>query len=98
MIAITVSYATPKKQVEIALTVDDDCTVAQAIALSKITEQFSDGVLSDNRVGIFSKQVTLDTTLQAGDRVEIYRSLLIDPKEARMKRVDHSRIKIKDPF
>ncbi|EKD76928.1 MAG: hypothetical protein ACD_42C00532G0008 [uncultured bacterium] len=80
---ITISYATPEKQVEIAITVADNCTVAQAIAFSKITDQFPKIKISDNSVGIFGKCVTLNTIVHDGDRVEIYRPLIMDPKEAR---------------
>lgn len=86
MITITVAYATPEKQVEIPLEVNEPCTIAQAIALSKITLQFPEINLSVASVGIFSKLASLDTMLKADDRVEIYRPLIIDPKEARRKR------------
>lgn len=42
--------------------------------------------LKGNQVGIFGKRVTMDTPLANGDRVEIYRPLAMDPKEARRKR------------
>ena len=87
MVNITVSYATPEKQVEIALSVDADCTVQTAIEISALLKQFPEINLSQNLVGIFSQRVTLETVVQEGDRVEIYRALLIDPKEARKRRV-----------
>lgn len=83
MISITVCYATPEKQVEIALDIDENCTVADAITQSKIIEQFPEINLSDNAVGIFYKCATLNTIVQEGDRVEIYRRLTVDPKDAR---------------
>lgn len=83
MITITVSYATPEKQAEIALSASENCTVAQAITFSKIAEQFPGIKISDNLVGIFGKRVTLNTIVRDGDRVEIYRPLVMDPKEAR---------------
>ena len=86
MISITVAYATPEKQVEIALSVEESCTVELAIKRSKIIEQFSEIKLADIKVGIFSQMVKLDSNLQDGDRIEIYRPLTIDPKEARRLR------------
>lgn len=83
MISITVSYATPQKQVEIPLSVDESCTVELAIQRSKIMEQFSEIKLANSVVGIFSQRVKLDANLQDGDRIEIYRPLTIDPKELR---------------
>ena len=55
----------------------DGATVRDALAASGF---------KGNQVGIFGKRVTLDTPLANGDRVEIYRPLTMDPKEARRRR------------
>jgi len=86
-IDITVSYATPDQQVEIPLQVEESCTVALAIQRSGILEQFPEIRLADVSVGIHSRKVLLDSLLQEDDRVEIYRPLLIDPKQARRLRI-----------
>lgn len=86
-IDIFVAYATPKRQVEIPLTVEESCTVAMAIRRSGILEQFPEIDLARAVVGIYSKKTALDALLNAGDRIEIYRPLQIDPKEARRLRV-----------
>ncbi|HLB56754.1 MAG TPA: RnfH family protein [Coxiellaceae bacterium] len=86
MISIIVACATPEKQAEIKLSVTENCTVAFAIQQSKICEQFPEIILSNNLVGIFGKRVMLEYIVQDGDRIEIYRPLLIDPKEARRAR------------
>ena len=83
MITVSVIYAAENRQQEIILSVEENCTVALAIARSKIQALFPEIVLSTIQVGIFSKRVTLDAPLKAGDRVEIYRPLTIDPKELR---------------
>ena len=83
---IIVAYATPTQQVEIPLDVPAHCTVALAIKRSDILKQFPDIPFPDINVGIYSKKVTLDHPLREGDRVEIYRPLLIDPKQARRLR------------
>ena len=86
MINITVCYATPERQVELPLTVEESCTVALAIKRSGILQQFPEIEMASAVVGIFSKKVALDANLHAGDRVEIYRPLTIDPKQARRLR------------
>lgn len=85
--AITVAYATLEKQVEMSLSVAENCTVAQAIALSNITAEFPDLNLDEIKVGIFGKCVGSDLIVKSGDRVEIYRALQMDPKELRRLKV-----------
>ena len=68
------------------LQVAESCTVEQAIELSDIIGQFPEIDLAKNKVGIFSQVCLLNTRLQENDRVEIYRSLVIDPMEARRQR------------
>ena len=61
-------------------------TAKQAIEASGILERFPEIDLSTNKIGIFGKAAKLDALLVEGDRVEIYRPLIADPKEARKKR------------
>lgn len=82
-IAIEVAYASPTKQVIIALEVEQHCTIEQAILLSNILDQFPEINLQGQKIGIFSKIKKLSDPIKAGDRIEIYRPLIIDPKEAR---------------
>ena len=86
-IQVEVVYALPQRSWSIPVTLTDGSTLQQAITLSGILEQCPEIALERNRVGIYGKLQGLDTVLRAGDRVEIYRSLRIDPKEARRKRV-----------
>ena len=83
---IEVAYARPDKQLIIALQVAESCTVEQVIELSGVLGQFPEIDLAINKVGIFSKISHLSSQLQENDRVEIYRSLAIDPMEARRQR------------
>lgn len=83
---IEVVYANPSQQALIRLDLPAETTVETAILQSGVLEQFPEIDLTVNAVGIFSKRVTLDQVLSDGDRVEIYRPLLIDPKQARRKR------------
>ena len=90
MITIPIVYSTPTKQTEIPLTVEKNCSIALAIARSKIMAQFPEIKLSENKIGIFGKLVTLDTIVADGDRIEIYRPLTIDPKELRRAKANQS--------
>jgi len=87
---VEVAYATPEKQTIIRVEVSPGCTVERAIELSGIREQFPEMDVRDDAVGVFSRKVKLDHALRAGDRVEIYRPLIADPKEARRRRAQNS--------
>lgn len=91
MIAIEVAYALPDQQKIIALTVPAQCTAIEAVRLSQITQFFAEINLSAVQLGIFSVLVEHDALLKAGDRIEIYRPLICDPKEARMKKAEQKR-------
>lgn len=81
---VEVVYAEPDRQTLIPLTLERGATVADAIMRSGITATVADAL--QRKLGIFSRKVTAQTLLHNGDRVEIYRALLIDPKEARRTR------------
>ena len=83
---VEVAYALADKQSLISLEVEEGSTLKEAIEASGILDEYRDIDLSANRVGIFSKFATLDTVLREKDRVEIYRSLIADPKKVRKER------------
>lgn len=85
-IEIEVVYALPEKQVMRQVRVHEGTTAEQAVRLSGILELFPEIDLSLNKLGVFGKVVKPERILQASDRVEIYRALAIDPKEARRRR------------
>lgn len=86
-IKVEVAYARPDQQIIIPLKVSQGCTVEQAVAMSDILSAFPEIDLTNiNKVGVFGKLSKLDTVLHDGDRVEIYRPLLADPKEVRRRR------------
>jgi putative ubiquitin-RnfH superfamily antitoxin RatB of RatAB toxin-antitoxin module len=85
-ITVEVAYATPEEQRIIGLEVVPGTTLRQAIEQSGILEHFSEIDLGNAKVGIFGKLKKLDETLRAGDRVEIYRPLIADPKQVRKQR------------
>lgn len=83
---VEVVFGDAKKQILLTLEVPENTTVQQAIEKTNILQDYPELNLADLVVGIFSKKCQLDTILEAGDRVEIYRPLMIDPKEARRLR------------
>ncbi len=89
-IAIEVAYAQPEEQAIVPLQVLPGTTVEMAILESGILERFPEIDLARQKVGIFGKIVKLDAVLQVHDRVEIYRPLLTDPKQARKQRAELS--------
>jgi len=86
-IKIEVVYALPVQQVAVRLEVPEGTTAAQAVMLSQLLEKFPEIRLDgQNKLGIFGRLTKPDTALRQGDRVEIYRPLLADPKEVRKRR------------
>lgn len=89
-IAIRVAYATGEEQVIIELSVADGTTIQEAIQRSGILNRYPDIDLRRQRVGVFGQARALDYCPRTGDRIEIYRPLVLDPKEARRKRKNKS--------
>jgi putative ubiquitin-RnfH superfamily antitoxin RatB of RatAB toxin-antitoxin module len=85
-ITIEVAYGATRSQTILRLRVKSGTTVGEAIKQSGILEQFPEIDLSLNKAGIFGKLARTDTLLRDRDRVEIYRALIADPKEARRRR------------
>ena len=83
---IEVCYASDAVQFLRALRVPAGTTIEQAIALSGVLQEAPEVDLSIMQVGIYAKKKTLDTVLRERDRVEIYRPLIADPKNARRRR------------
>lgn len=86
LIAVEIAYALPNQQQIIPIKVTVNITAEGAIKASGILSLFPEIDLTINKVGIFGKITSLDTVLRYGDRVEIYRPLIIDPKKARRER------------
>jgi putative ubiquitin-RnfH superfamily antitoxin RatB of RatAB toxin-antitoxin module len=91
LINIEVAYALPTKQVLIDVAIADGATVEQAIEVSNILSQFPSIDLKKTKVGIWSRVVRLTETLKDGDRIEIYRPLIADPKEIRKRRAEKAK-------
>lgn len=86
MITVEVAYALPQAQVIISLTVNSGTTALEAIELSGILQQFPAICLTESKIGIFGKITPNETVLKPMDRVEIYRPLIANAKEARRLR------------
>src|SRR5258706_7692378 len=83
-ITITVVCALPDRAIEIEVRLDPGATVAEAIERSGIAARVPE--TANAAVGVFGKRVRRDAVLAAGDRVEIYRPLIADPKTLRRRR------------
>lgn len=86
-ITVEVAYALPERQRLVKLTVPCGTTALDAAQRAGLVETFPDLVIDEStRLGIFGHVVGQDQPLRDGDRVEIYRPLLADPKEVRKAR------------
>ena len=86
LLEVEVAYALLERQFLKAIKLERGATVREAIVASGVLSEFPQIDLESVSVGIFSKRITLDTPLSDGDRVEIYRPLLVSPTEARRQR------------
>ena len=87
MIPIEVAYANSKKQCILGLKVAEGTTVYEAIQASGIKNHFEEIDFKQMPVGIFGHKVSFNDTVSEGDRIEIYRPLMADPKERRRKKL-----------
>ena len=87
-----VARARPVRQLFVVVELDAGATLEQAIRASGMLEQFPDIDLAVNKVGVFGKLGKLSDTLLDGDRVEIYRPLIADPKEVRKQRAAQGKV------
>lgn len=85
-IDVEIAYALADEQVIYALSVPPGTTAQQAIEQSGVLGHFPDIDLGSTKVGIFGKVCPPTQVLREGDRVEIYRPLIADPKEVRKQR------------
>lgn len=92
MINVEVVYALPDEQRVITQLVSKDLTVEEIIKHSGILELYPEIDLSKNKVGVYSRNVKLDSRVRDKDRIEIYRPLLADPKEIRRKRAEQAKM------
>jgi putative ubiquitin-RnfH superfamily antitoxin RatB of RatAB toxin-antitoxin module len=87
-IDIEVVYATPQSQTLLKLAVSESTTVLEAIKQSGILAQYPEIDIDASKVGVWNRVVKPSAELKAGDRIEIYRPLIADPKEVRKRRAE----------
>ena len=90
-IQVEVVYGTPERQELLSVTVAQDTTIEQAIELSGIKDTFNEIDLAVHKVGIWNRSAKLTDVLNDLDRIEIYRPLIADPKDARRKRAEKAK-------
>ena len=90
-IRVEVVYALPERQYLRTVKLEEGSTVEQAIIASGLLELRKDIDLKSNKVGVYSRPVKLADTISDGDRIEIYRPLIADPKELRRQRAEKSK-------
>ena len=96
-ITVEVAYALPEKQRIIRLAVPEGSSMLDAVNLSRIAEHFPGLDVEGSPMGIFGKAVPspAQRVLLDGERVEIYRPLIVDPKEVRKQRAARAKDALK---
>jgi putative ubiquitin-RnfH superfamily antitoxin RatB of RatAB toxin-antitoxin module len=93
---VSVAYSPCAGEVDLVeLTLSEGTTLEQALRASGLAERHPEIDLAVLKVGIWGRNSSLDETLRDGDRVEIYRPLQVDPKEARRLRYRSHRERVK---
>ena len=94
-IKIEVAYALPDSQFLLALDVEEGTTMYDAVVRSGVAEKYPEIDPDSVPMGVFGKaeRKPKERVLQAGERVEIYRPLIADPKEVRKKRAAEAKAK-----
>lgn len=90
-INVEVIYALPKEQITFTVNIAQGATAQQVIEASGILNKYPEIELDKNKLGIYSRLIKLDTVVAGGERVEIYRPLIADPKEMRKRRADKAK-------
>jgi putative ubiquitin-RnfH superfamily antitoxin RatB of RatAB toxin-antitoxin module len=93
-VPVEVAYAMPARQVILKISLLPGTSAAEAIELSGIRKLFP-GIEKLPNVGVFSRKVSLEYLMQPGDRLEIYRPLLVDPKEVRRRKAEEQKAQTK---
>ena len=95
LLAIEVAYATPDREIILNLNLPRGATAMDAIQRSGILERAPEIDLAKNKIGVYGKLCKFDYVLYQHDRIEIYRPLIIDPKEIRRLRANKNQPKSK---
>jgi putative ubiquitin-RnfH superfamily antitoxin RatB of RatAB toxin-antitoxin module len=88
---VEIVYATPAAQRRYAVDLPPGATVRSAIERSGVLRDHPQIDLARERVGVHGKLVGLEDVVREGDRIEILRALMADPKAARRQRARPAR-------
>lgn len=95
-ISIEVAYSPRAGEVElVALTLAAGSTALQALHASGLLERHPQIDAASSRIGIWGRSCQSGALLRDGDRVELYRELRVDPKEARRERYRGQRARLR---
>lgn len=89
-ISVEVAYALPNRQCILPVEVDAGATLEEAVHRSGILQHFPEIALENCKLGVFGKLRKREDVIGPGERVEIYRPLVADPKESRRRRAAHA--------
>ncbi|TVQ43493.1 MAG: RnfH family protein [Gammaproteobacteria bacterium] len=91
LLTVEVVYATPERQTLIKLRLPSPVSAREAVLQSGLLARHPEIDLDQVPLGIFGEAVAPGQLLADGDRVELYRPLAIDPREARRQLARHRR-------
>jgi putative ubiquitin-RnfH superfamily antitoxin RatB of RatAB toxin-antitoxin module len=83
LLRVRVVYALPHRQIVVDVTLEQGATVGEAVAKSQLQQRYPQTASEPLTCAVFGRIVALSDSLRDGDRVEILRPLLVDPKEQR---------------
>jgi uncharacterized protein len=86
---VQVCYALPGAASLLTIEIDEGATLQQVILASGVLARHPEIDLSTSKIGVFGKLRLLSDPARAGDRIEIYRPLIADPKDSRRRRAKH---------
>ncbi|MCG7536846.1 RnfH family protein [Pseudoalteromonas sp. OOF1S-7] len=91
MIQVEVVFALPDKATTLSVDVAEGTSVEQVVLQSGILERCPEIDPTNLSLGVWNRTVKLNHVVRAGDRVEVYRPLIADPKEARRRRAEKAK-------
>lgn len=91
MIKVEIVWGNSQSQQLIDIDLPDAAIIKDALQHPHVTKNLQLGLINTLQLGIFSKKASLLSPLRSGDRIEIYRPLKINPKEARRLRATHNK-------
>ncbi|NMH61159.1 RnfH family protein [Alteromonas ponticola] len=92
MIKVEVAYALPEKQSIVEVSIAQGASIQEVIELSNIQSLYPEIDLETQKIGVWSRVAKLKDEVKDGDRIEIYRPLIADPKEVRKRRAEKAKL------